>query len=144
MTPPDAAASDKAPGLEEIVVTAQRRAENLQRVPIAVTTASGVQLAARGITDTMQLNTLSPGLNIRSSAGAFQPYIRGIGTSSNVVENPVALYIDGVYFPNQREGTRQLDDIAQIAVLKGPQGTLFGRNATAVSTGAEDSAKVGI
>ncbi len=116
--------------LQEIVVTAQKRAENLQRVPIAVTTASGLELAERGITNSLQLNTVAPGLNIRTTAGSFQPFIRGIGTSSNVVENPIALYIDGVYLPQQREGLRQLDDIAQIAVLKGPQGTLFGRNAT--------------
>jgi outer membrane receptor protein involved in Fe transport len=117
-------------GLQEIVVTAQKRSENLQDVPIAVTATSGEDLAARGITDTLQLSAAAPGLNIRTTAGAFQPSIRGIGTSSNVVENPVALYIDDVYLPQQREGFRQLDDIAQVAVLKGPQGTLFGRNAT--------------
>ena len=117
-------------GLQEIVVTAQKRAENLQRVPIAVTAASGVELTARGITSALQLNTVAPGLNIRTTAGTFQPSIRGIGTSSNVVENTVALYIDGVYLPQQREGLRPLDDVQQIAVLKGPQGTLFGRNAT--------------
>ncbi|QUT05583.1 TonB-dependent receptor [Sphingobium phenoxybenzoativorans] len=117
-------------GLQDIVVTAQKRAENLQRVPIAVTAASGPELTARGITSSMQLNTVAPGLNIRTTAGAFQPSIRGVGTSSNFVENPVALYIDGVYLPNQREGMRELNDVSQIAVLKGPQGTLFGRNAT--------------
>lgn len=118
-------------GLEEIVVTAQKRAENLQSVPIAVTAATGDQLAARGIVNTMQLNTLAPGLNLRQTNGSFQPAIRGIGTSSTVSESPVALYIDGVYIPQQREGARELEDIDQITVLKGPQGTLFGRNATA-------------
>ena len=127
--PPDTPAQPEG-ALQEIVVTAQKRAENLQRVPIAVTAASGAELQASGITSSMQLNTIAPGLNIRTTAGSFQPSIRGIGTSSNVVENPVALYIDGIYLPQQREGMRQLDDIAQIAVLKGPQGTLFGRNAT--------------
>jgi iron complex outermembrane receptor protein len=126
--PPSAGASENA--LQEIVVTAQKRVENLQRVPIAVTAASGAKLEMSGITNSLQLNTIAPGLNIRTTAGSFQPSIRGIGTSSNVVENPVALYIDGVYLPQQREGMRQLDDIAQVAVLKGPQGTLFGRNAT--------------
>ncbi|WP_375404610.1 TonB-dependent receptor plug domain-containing protein, partial [uncultured Sphingomonas sp.] len=123
-------ADQEVQGLREVVVTAQKRAENLQRVPIAVTVASGPELAARGITNSLQLVSVAPGLNIRLTAGSFQPSIRGIGTSSNVVENPVALYIDGVYFPQQREGLRQLDDIEQIAILKGPQGTLFGRNAT--------------
>ena len=137
--PSDASAPQPAPavqapaasgGLQEIVVTAQKRSENLQTVPIAVTAASGAELTSRGITSSLQLNTVAPGLNIRTTAGSFQPSIRGVGTSSNVVENPVALYIDGVYLPQQREGLRQLEDIEQIAVLKGPQGTLFGRNAT--------------
>ena len=118
-------------GLAEIVVTAQKRSENLQSVPIAITAASGDQLAQRGITNTQQLNVLAPGLNIRVTAGSFQPSLRGISTSSTVSENPVALYIDGVYIPQQRDGTRELEDIDQVAVLKGPQGTLFGRNATA-------------
>ncbi|QEH79216.1 TonB-dependent receptor [Sphingomonas sp. C8-2] len=117
-------------GLDEIVVTAQKRSQNLQEVPIALVAASGDALVSSGISSTQQLNTLAPGLNVRTTAGSFQPSIRGIGTSSNVVENPVALYIDGVYYPQQREGVRDLNDVEQIAVLKGPQGTLFGRNAT--------------
>lgn len=118
-------------GLEEIIVTAQKRSENLQQVPIAITAATAAQLESKGITNTLQLNVLSPGVSIVYTAGSFQPAIRGIGTQSTVTENPVALYIDGVYFPQQREGARELEDIEQIAILKGPQGTLFGRNATA-------------
>ncbi|WP_174278743.1 TonB-dependent receptor [Sphingomonas bacterium] len=117
--------------LAEIVVTAQKRAENLQRVPIAVSATSGLQLANAGITSITQIATFAPGVNVKVTQGSFQPSIRGISTSSSVVENPVALYIDGVYYPQQREGLRDLLDIDQIAVLKGPQGTLFGRNATA-------------
>ena len=117
--------------LAEIVVTAQKRSQNLKDVPIAITAVSGDQLQASGVTNTEQLSTLVPGLTIRVSAGVFQPSIRGISTSSTSTENPVALYIDGVYYPIQREGLRDLNDIAQVAVLKGPQGTLFGRNATA-------------
>ncbi|WP_167706799.1 TonB-dependent receptor [Sphingobium fuliginis] len=117
-------------GLGEIVVTAQKRAENLQRVPIAVIAKTEEQLTGAGVVSTQQLGTIAPGLNVRTTVGAYQPYIRGIGTSSSVVENPVALYIDGVYLPQQREGVRDLNDIAQVAVLKGPQGTLFGRNST--------------
>lgn len=117
--------------VEDIVVTAQRRAENLQRVPIVITAVTGQQLVNAGVTSLPTLTTVAPGLNARTSAGGvFQPSIRGVGTSSNVVENPVALYIDGVYFPNQNEANRELPDVEQIAVLKGPQGTLFGRNAT--------------
>lgn len=125
-------ADDAAPstGLSEIVVTAQKRAENLQDVPIAVTALGGETLQASGVADTRDLVALIPGLQVRSTTGSFQPAIRGIGTSSSVVENPVALYIDGVYYPQQREGLRELNDVEQVAVLKGPQGTLFGRNAT--------------
>ena len=117
-------------GLGEIVVTAQKRAENLQDVPIAVTAVGADSLSAAGVTDTRDLVALVPGLQVRTTTGSFQPAIRGIGTSSSVVENPVSLYIDGVYYPQQREGLRELNDIEQVAVLKGPQGTLFGRNAT--------------
>ena len=126
--PAEAAAS---PGeIDDIIVTAQKRSENLQKVPIVITAIDGPQLAAAGVTSLATLNTVAPGYNSRNVSGAFQPYLRGIGTSSNVVENPVALYIDGVYIPQQREGMRELPDIEQVAVLKGPQGTLFGRNAT--------------
>lgn len=116
--------------LDEIVVTAQRRSERLQQVPIAVTAVSASQLESSGIDSVQQLNTVVPGLNVRSSFGSLMPSIRGISTSSNVVENPVGFYVDGVYYPNQRDAMRDLLDISQVAVLKGPQGTLFGRNST--------------
>ena len=128
-TPADQAAGAQV-GLGDIVVTAQRRSENLQRVPIAVNAATGEQLQNLGVVDTQRLSTISPGVAVRTTVGAFQPFVRGVGSSASVVENPVALYIDGVYLPQQREGVRELNDIEQIAVLKGPQGTLFGRNAT--------------
>ena len=119
-----------APDDGEIIVTAQKRAENLQKVPIVITAVSGAQLTTAGVTSLTTLGTVVPGLNTRTTAGSYNPSIRGVSTSSNVVENPVALYIDGVYLPQQREGARELPDVEQIAVLKGPQGTLFGRNAT--------------
>ena len=125
-----AAPTTDSNALGEIVVTAQKRSENLQAVPIVVSVATGTQLSTAGVTSLPTLGALSPGLNTRTTAGAFQPSLRGIGTASNVVENPVALYIDGIYLPQQREGTRELPDVEQVAVLKGPQGTLFGRNAT--------------
>lgn len=126
-TPQTAPAADDT----EIIVTAQKRAENLQRVPIVISVVSAAQIQNSGITGLTTLATVTPGLTSRTSGGGvFQPSLRGIGTSSNVVENPVALYIDGVYLPQQREGNRELLDVEQVAVLKGPQGTLFGRNAT--------------
>ncbi len=136
-TAPDATAPTGTPSGEvagpdtgEIIVTAQKRAENLQKVPIVITAVSGAQLTTAGVTQLTSLGTLVPGLNTRTTAGSYNPAIRGVSTSSNVVENPVALYIDGVYLPQQREGARELPDVEQVAVLKGPQGTLFGRNAT--------------
>ena len=125
----DAAAPDN--GLADIIVTAQKRSENLQRVPIAITALAGAELTARGIQRTIELGQVAPGLNIRATNSSFQPTLRGIGTSATFAENPTALYIDGVYIPQQVGALRDLNDIAQVAVLKGPQGTLFGRNATA-------------
>lgn len=118
-------------GIGDIVVTAQKRSERLQQVPIAVSAASAAQLENSGVRDLQQITAIVPGVNVTAALGSFQPSIRGIATSSNVVENPVALYIDGVYLPQQQEGLRDLSDAEQITVLKGPQGTLFGRNATA-------------
>ena len=133
-TTPEAAPQetpDDAAGVgADIVVTAQKRSENLQSVPIVISAFSNDRLETTGVQTTSQLTTLTPGLNVRITNGSFQPTIRGIGTSAGFVENPVSLYVDGVYVPQQREGVRDLNDIAQVAVLKGPQGTLFGRNST--------------
>lgn len=116
--------------LDEIIVTAQRRAEPLQEVPIAANVVSAAFLESAGVTDMTQLSAVVPGLAITHTAGTFSPAIRGIRSSSNVVENAVALYIDNVYMVNAREGLRDIGNVEQITVLKGPQGTLFGRNAT--------------
>ncbi len=118
-------------GSADIIVTAQRRSERLQDVPISVNVVDSSRLASAAVNDMQQLNAVVPGLNIAVNVGAFTPSIRGIATQSNIVETPVAIYLDGVYLANSREGLRDLMDIEQIAVLKGPQGTLFGRNATA-------------
>ncbi|MCP3731118.1 TonB-dependent receptor [Sphingomonas sp. MG17] len=131
-TPAGAASGDAAQtSSDDIVVTAQKRSERLQDVPIAVSVATTEQLENSGIKDMQSLNAVVPGLNIATTIGTFIPSLRGIAAGSNVVENAVALYIDGVYLPNQRDGLRDLPDVEQVTVLKGPQGTLFGRNATA-------------
>ncbi len=119
--------------LEEIVVTAQRRAERLQDVPIAVTALSADTLAKIGIADTSDLKAVAPSLNFSTAiAGLGLPRIRGVGSTGQGpgVENPVATYIDGVYIGSSIGALTSLSDIEQVAVLKGPQGTLFGRNAT--------------
>jgi iron complex outermembrane recepter protein len=127
------ASPSEGTSLAEIVVTAQKRSQNLQDVPIAISAVSADQLQAYGVSDINNLTATVPGLAIDSIAGSyFLPRIRGVGTGADGpgVENPVALYIDGVYYASQVTAPHDLFDVDQISVLKGPQGTLFGRNAT--------------
>jgi len=118
--------------LEDIVVTAQRRSENLQNVPVAVTAVTATALAAKGITSTADLNAVVPGLNFTTLLGTATPRIRGVGSATSVGgnENSVATYVDGVYIAQASAAVMSFNNIEQISVLKGPQGTLFGRNAT--------------
>lgn len=127
-----AGGQDASGGLEDIVVTAQRRSERLQNVPVAVTAASAARLAAVGITSTQDLAVVTPGLSAPQTAGYTQPHIRGVGSSTNGpgLEQPVATYIDGVYIAAAPASLLTLNNVDRIEVLKGPQGTLFGRNAT--------------
>jgi iron complex outermembrane receptor protein len=119
----------------EIIVTATRRAQALSDVPIAVSAISGEQLEASGVTDIRALNQLAPSLLVSGATSEvnFTARIRGVGT---VGENPglessVALFIDGVYRSRTGTGLSDLGEIERIEVLRGPQGTLFGRNASA-------------
>lgn len=128
-------AQDQAPvetGLEEIIVTAQKRSENLQNVPVAITAVSSARLAASNITSAADIGAVTPSLSLTQVAGTLQPHIRGVGTSSSGpgVENPVAMYLDGVYIASGSSSLLTLNNIERVGVLKGPQGTLFGRNAT--------------
>jgi iron complex outermembrane recepter protein len=116
--------------LAEIVVTAQKRAENLQDVPIAISTVSGDALAAMGATSITALADVTPGLQISTTQGSLAPRIRGVGSNLPNVENSVAMYVDGVYIATPSASLLSLNNIAQVETLKGPQGTLFGRNAT--------------
>jgi len=118
--------------LAEVVVTAQRRAENLQRVPISVSVVTAQSLEVAGIDSTTQLAQAFPGVSTRVTDNQLEPYVRGVGTAAAGpgIENPVALYVDGVYYGSQVATAFSLIDVDQVAVLKGPQGTLFGRNAT--------------
>lgn len=118
--------------LQEVVVTAQRRRENLQSVPLSVTAISAQALANAGISSTQDLSMVTPGLTMPETAGYAQPHIRGIGSSTNGpgLEQPVATYIDGVYIAAAPAALLTLNDVDHVEVLKGPQGTLFGRNAT--------------
>jgi iron complex outermembrane receptor protein len=123
-------------GLEEIIVTAQRREQSLQDVPIAVTALTSEDLVANRVLSVADLTGLAPGLIVAESAGGGKiPFfiIRG-ATSAGLVpgsDKQVSLYLDGVYLSSTRGSIFDLPDLERIEVLRGPQGTLFGRNATA-------------
>jgi iron complex outermembrane recepter protein len=128
------AAPNPAPndGLSEIVVTAQHRSESLQKVPIAITAINAEALDARGVDDILDLRTTVPALNVSYNVGFVNPYLRGIGSNAGGpgVENPIAIYVDGVYVGSTAASMLSFSNIERLEVLKGPQGTLFGRNAT--------------
>ena len=118
--------------LEEIIVTAQKRQQNIQDIPVAVTALSGEHLVEHGITDLFDLQQTAPGLIVDQSQNATTANfsIRGVGTSSQNfgLESSVGLYVDGVYRARQSSMINELVDVERVEVLRGPQGTLFGRN----------------
>jgi iron complex outermembrane recepter protein len=117
---------------DEIVVTAQRRDEKSLDVPVTVTSLSAAALETANVQDLGDIVKITPGLRFDFAGGYSQPTIRGVGTavvSSGAVGN-VGIYIDGFYSPNPIVGDMQLLKVRSIQVLKGPQGTLFGRNTT--------------
>jgi iron complex outermembrane receptor protein len=116
----------------EVIVTAQRRSEDLQKVPLTVQSFKADQLAAAGVTDTVGLMSLTPGLAYGRGVALGSPFLRGVGTGANGpgVENTVAVYVDGVYYASKSSAITDLENIERVEVLKGPQGTLFGRNAS--------------
>jgi iron complex outermembrane receptor protein len=130
--------AEEAPGKDasvsggEIIVTAQRREERLRDVPLSISAFSGKQLQEAGINDTQALTSAVPGLKMDAVGGFTVPSVRGITTqvTSAGSDTNVAIYVDGVYLPAPNAGMFELPDIQRIEVLKGPQGTLFGRNAT--------------
>lgn len=116
---------------EEVIVNAQRRAQRLEDVPISVTALTSSQLDSQGLKSTHDLAQAVTGMTITESGGYVQPFIRGIGsTVTNLGEQgSAATYIDGVYMPMVSGQWYDLANLQSIEVLKGPQGTLFGRNA---------------
>jgi iron complex outermembrane receptor protein len=117
--------------LQEIVVTAQKRAQNLQDVPIAATALSGDALAGKAVTRVSDLQFASPSLSVTDAGLTQSVNIRGIGLASGspAVANGVATYVDGLFQPPILT-TSSFYDIADIEVLRGPQGTLVGSNST--------------
>jgi len=120
--------------LEEVIVTARKRDESLQQTPVAVTALSGEALAAAGLRDIIKLAEVVPNLtfNTGGGGGGAVPNIRGVGARNNGAnfDNGVAIYLDGVYFSRVDGAILDSVDIRDVQVLRGPQGTLFGKNAT--------------
>jgi iron complex outermembrane receptor protein len=120
-------------GLEEIVVTAQRREESLQHAALAVTAVSGDQLAQAGAIKVEDLTQLVPSLQVSPSAGPYPLfYLRGVGNFNGnaLSDSALAINLDGVYVARPSSAGGMFYDISRLEVLKGPQGTLYGRNAT--------------
>lgn len=128
-----APAAEDDDAVRDIVVTAAKRgSESLQKVPIAISAYSGADLAKASIQDVASIDMKSPGLIFTLDSGSIQPFIRGIGVifANPGLEAPVAVYVDDVYIQNSYTGNFDLFDASSVQTLKGPQGTLYGRNAT--------------
>ena len=128
-------AQDEEVVLEEVIVTAQKREQSAQDVPIAISAFDEQFLIESGVGDMLELQAFAPGLSIYNEYSHTVPSfnIRGLGTTSTnlALESSVGIYVDGVYRSRQTSGLSDLLDVARVEVLKGPQGTLFGKNTVA-------------
>lgn len=129
------APQDQPTTIDDIIVTAQKREQNLQDVPIVVTSLSQETLQNAGVRDIKDLQILTPGMTVTStsSEASTTARIRGVGTVGDNpgLESSVGVVIDGVYRSRNSVGFGDLGELARIEVLKGPQGTLFGKNTSA-------------
>ena len=120
--------------LEEVVVTARKREENLQSTPISVTALSGEAMANAGINELTAIDQQTPNLSFTVGTGgggsSVNAYVRGVGETDFIIttDPAVGLYLDGVYLARAFGANMELKDIGQIEVLRGPQGSLFGKN----------------
>src|SRR5205807_3726263 len=122
--------------LPEVVVTAQRRNENIQDVPIAITAFTTEALQSKGVTDVHALSNLTPNVNLDAGSpfsgdrSVLSASIRGIGQDDFAfnLDPAVGVYVDGVYLARTIGANQNLLDVDRIEILKGPQGTLFGAN----------------
>ena len=130
-----AQADKQASGIEDIVVTAQRRQESAQDVPIAITAFNSATIEARGITSALDVTQYVPnlvGLNNTGLGTANAYYLRGVGNTESIAtfDPPIGTYIDDIYISRQNANNFSFFDVERVEVLRGPQGTLFGRNTT--------------
>ncbi|WP_324741744.1 TonB-dependent receptor [Tsuneonella sp. CC-YZS046] len=133
--PAMAQSSSSSGGLGEIVVTATKRAENLQDVPVSISAIGSEQLASRGVTSSNDLGAVVPNLQVSSQYGETSPNfsMRGVGVTNEFAANtasPIGVYVDEVSQTFRYTHGLQLYDLDRVEVLRGPQGTLFGRNTT--------------
>jgi iron complex outermembrane receptor protein len=129
------ASDEGASGIEEIIVTARKTSESLQTTPVAVSAISGEALADQQIVGIQQLQATTPNLTFSSAVaqpGSSTVFIRGQGSSDGLIaiDQAVGVYVDGVYAARSTGGATDLFDVERVEVLRGPQGTLFGRNTT--------------
>jgi iron complex outermembrane receptor protein len=129
------AAAQPETGIQDIVVTAQRRQEPAQDVPIAISAFSAEQLQAQGVTNTLELGRFVPNLVAMNNTGigsANAYYLRGLGSTETIAtfDPPVGTYVDDIYLSRQNANNLSLFDVERVEVMRGPQGTLFGRNTT--------------
>ena len=121
--------------LEEVIVTAQKREQSAQDVPIAISAFDEQFISESGVSDILELQAFVPGLSIYNEYSPVVPAfnIRGLGTTATslALESSVGIYVDGVYRSRQASGLSDLIDVKRVEVLKGPQGTLFGKNTVA-------------
>ena len=120
--------------LEEIIVTAQKREQGLQDVGIAVTAYTGEQLEALGFSNSSEIAMMTPGVHVGGNLAGqnLQFTIRGVAQNdfNDQTESPVAAYIDDTYIAMAQGQRFSMFDLERVEILKGPQGTLYGRNAT--------------
>lgn len=129
-------AQESSVALEEVIVTATKRTTSIQDVPIAITVLSAETLENAGVNDILALERVAPSFNLNTSdsaTGGISLRMRGVGTTGNNIgfESSVGVFVDGFYQPRPGGALGDLMDIERIELLRGPQGTLFGRNTSA-------------